>query len=235
MTIIWLFNLIKQLVKICVTPHHDVLAIMMEYELLKYEARKHQILNATFKRIYEQGIAGLTMRSIANEAKINQALLHYYFRDKENLLTEFVRVLSSRFIYDIEKRYKPSDPPQKKLEAFFEAGRDLVENQKELFVVLIEIWAYCFRDSFLKKNFANPNKRLTGVMKSILEEGKREEVFNEVREDTLANFFVAFVIGIGCLWHMDNRSFDLGEHFNILTRNLKQIILKDKIDIPANF
>jgi AcrR family transcriptional regulator len=61
----------------------------MKYELAKYEIKKHKIINAAFKRIYEQGIEGTTMRSIAKEAKVNQALLHYYFKNKEHLLEEF--------------------------------------------------------------------------------------------------------------------------------------------------
>ena len=199
----------------------------MKFDLAKNEIKKIQILDATFKSIYEKGISGLTMRSIAKEAKINQALLHYYFKDKENLLSEFVRILFNRFIYDIEKRYNLSDPPQKKLEAFFEAGKYFVEKQKELFVVLIDVWSFCLRDPLLRKNFANMDKRLTGVMRNILEEGGEKEIFNPVREDTLSIFFVAFVIGIGCLWHMDNRSFDLAEHFDIITRNLRQLILQD--------
>lgn len=174
------------------------------------------------------------MRSIAEEANINQALLHYYFKDKENLLAEFIRALFNRFIYDIEKRYKASDSPQKKLEFFFEAGKDFLENQKELFVVMLDVWAFCFRDPTLQKNYAQVNKKLTGVMKNIIKEGKEKEIFRQVREDTLAIFFVAFVMGIGCLWHMDNQSFDLSDHFDIITRNLRQIIFKDDSSI-GNF
>jgi AcrR family transcriptional regulator len=200
----------------------------MKFDLAKNEIKKIKILDATFKSIYERGMSGLTMRSIAKGAKINQALLHYYFKDKENLLSEFIGVLFNRFIYDIQKRYSVSDPPQKKLEAFFEAGKYFVEKQKELFVVLIDVWAFSMRDPLLQKEFADMNKRLTGVLKGILEEGENKEAFNRVREDTLSIFFVAFVIGIGCLWHMDNRSFDLGEHFDIITRNLRQLVLKEE-------
>jgi len=65
----------------------------MKYELAKYEIKKHKIINAAFKRIYEQGIEGTTMRSIAKEAKVNQALLHYHFGSKENLYLEVLHRL----------------------------------------------------------------------------------------------------------------------------------------------
>ena len=126
----------------------------MKYELAKYEIKKHKIINAAFKRIYEQGIEGTTMRSIAKEAKVNQALLHYYFKDKEHLLEEFLQTLFNRFIYDIEKRYKASDPHQNKLEAYFAAGKDFLEKQRELFVVMVDVWTYCFRSKKLQKDYA---------------------------------------------------------------------------------
>jgi len=62
-------------------------------------------------------------------------------------------------------------------------------------------------------------------MKDIVAAGKEKEVFNNVHEDTLAILFVCFVVGIGCLWHMDNRSFNLSDEFDIMTRNLRQLIL----------
>jgi len=197
----------------------------MKYELAKYEIKKHKIINAAFKRIYEQGIEGTTMRSIAKEAKVNQALLHYYFKDKEHLLEEFLQTLFSRFIYDIEKRYKASDPHQNKLEAYFAAGKDFLEKQRELFVVMVDVWTYCFRSKKLQKDYAAMNRRLTGVMRQIIAAGKQDGIFNNVHEDTLAILFVSFVVGIGCLWHMDNRSFNLSDEFDIMTRNLRQLIL----------
>ena len=201
----------------------------MKYELAKYEIKKHQIINAAFKRIYEQGIEGTTMRSIAKEAKVNQALLHYYFKNKEHLLEEFLQTLFNRFIYDIEKRYKASDPHPNKLEGYFAAGKDFVEKQRELFVVMIDVWTYCFRNKKLHKDYAELNRRLTGVMRNILAAGKQDGVFNDVNEDTLAILYVSFVVGIGCLWHMDNRSFNLSVEFDIMTSNLRQLLLKNDV------
>jgi len=198
----------------------------IKFNLAKYEIKKHEIIDAVFKCIYEQGIEGVTMRSIAKEAKVNQALLHYYFESKENLLAEFIRMLFKRFIYDIEKRYKAIDPPKKKLNYFFKAGKDFVEKDKELFVVLIDAWAYCIKDSSLQKHYANMNKELTGVMKRIIEEGQKKEIFNQVSAENLSTIFIAFVVGFGCLWHMDKQSYDLKAHFNIVSNDLQRIILK---------
>ncbi len=46
-----------------------------------------KIINAAKKVFMQHGMAGARMQSIADEAGINKALLHYYFRSKEKLFS----------------------------------------------------------------------------------------------------------------------------------------------------
>lgn len=46
---------------------------------------EEDILNAAREIFLEKGFKETTMRDIANKANINMAMLHYYFRSKENL------------------------------------------------------------------------------------------------------------------------------------------------------
>ncbi len=46
---------------------------------------ENDILEAAKKIFIEKGFAGARMQAIADEAKINKAMLHYYFRSKEVL------------------------------------------------------------------------------------------------------------------------------------------------------
>lgn len=197
-----------------------------DFDLTKYESKKNSIFNALLKCVYTHGVSGVTMRQIAQEANVNLGTLHYYFRSKESLYVEFVRVLFDRFIYDIERRYKPSDSPEKKLDAFFDAGKFYIEKQKNLFVAFIDFWSLSIRNQEMKKIFLDLYKKLSKVMEDTLEEGMQKGVFNNVRPHTLSIFFIAFVEGIGLRWHMHDGSFDLSEHFDVLCSNLKEIILK---------
>jgi len=49
---------------------------------------KRQILDAAKKEFADKGYDGARMGAIARAAKVNQALLHYYFGNKENLYKE---------------------------------------------------------------------------------------------------------------------------------------------------
>jgi len=48
---------------------------------------EHQILEAARKVFIRKGLEGARMQEIADEAGINKALLHYYFRSKEKLFS----------------------------------------------------------------------------------------------------------------------------------------------------
>lgn len=60
------------------------------------------ILEAAKKIFVEKGYTGARMQAIADEAKINKAMLHYYFRSKEALfakiLESIVEIMSNQFI-----------------------------------------------------------------------------------------------------------------------------------------
>ena len=52
---------------------------------LKDRKTEERILESAKKVFYNKGIDGARMQEIANEANINKAMLHYYFRNKEAL------------------------------------------------------------------------------------------------------------------------------------------------------
>ncbi|MBI5856715.1 MAG: TetR/AcrR family transcriptional regulator [Sphingobacteriales bacterium] len=52
---------------------------------IKDKGAEEKILAAARKVFMSKGMAGARMQDIADEARINKALLHYYFRDKDKL------------------------------------------------------------------------------------------------------------------------------------------------------
>jgi len=61
---------------------------------LKTENTEVEILNAAKEIFQQKGMAGARMQEIADKAKINKALLHYYYRSKQLL---FEAVFKSAF------------------------------------------------------------------------------------------------------------------------------------------
>lgn len=196
-------------------------------KVAKGDTKRDDLINATLQCIYALGAEEVSMRCIAKEANVNQATVHYYFQNKENLLTECLQALFNQFVFDIERQYKTSDPPEKKLDAIFFAGRTFVGKQKELFVIFMHCWALSIRNPIMHKKFSDLYEKITGVIEQILTEGYRTGAFHKVAVTTLANYIVAFVEGIGCQWLMTGGAFDLNQFFEFFITHCKRLIVKE--------
>lgn len=57
-----------------------------------------QILEAAYRTLVHVGYNQISMRKIADEAGVNQSLLHYYYGSKENLMLEVLGYVNERLL-----------------------------------------------------------------------------------------------------------------------------------------
>ena len=94
------------------------------------EESRAAILRAAAREFAEQGIAGARTDAIARAAKVNKALLYYYFGDKETL---YGAVLDNAFSGMKEKVFQVLDsdlPPRKKIMAYVGAYFDFIASNQ---------------------------------------------------------------------------------------------------------
>ena len=94
------------------------------------EESRAAILRAAAKEFSEHGIAGARTDAIARAAKVNKALLYYYFGDKETL---YGAVLDNAFSGMKEKVFQVLDsdlPPRKKIMAYVGAYFDFIASNQ---------------------------------------------------------------------------------------------------------
>jgi TetR/AcrR family transcriptional regulator len=77
-----------------------------------------RILHAARKVFIAKGMAGARMQDIADEAGINKALLHYYFRSKEKLFETIFKELSIQFLPRVNAVFESDLPLFDKIETF---------------------------------------------------------------------------------------------------------------------
>ena len=68
-------------------------------KIVDWEARRDEILSATWRVIARDGIAGATIRAIAREANCSRGILAHYFDDKADILGSAL-VMSHRRVVD---------------------------------------------------------------------------------------------------------------------------------------
>jgi AcrR family transcriptional regulator len=84
----------------------------------KDSTTEEKILLAAQKVFVNKGMAGARMQDIADEAGINKALLHYYFKNKEQLFENIFIKLTRNFWPKITGIFESDTPLFEKIESF---------------------------------------------------------------------------------------------------------------------
>lgn len=144
---------------------------MVKKAKIKEQSAEEKILAAARKVFTMQGMAGARMQDIADEAGINKALLHYYFRDKDKLFETVFLGEAQKFFPKINAIFNADAPLFQKIENFVEEYiAEMQENPYLPWFVLNEINRD--PDQFLykvwgKDNLPKPAKFLEQMEKEI--------------------------------------------------------------------
>lgn len=87
---------------------------------------EEKILNAAQTVFIRKGMDGSRMQEIADEAGINKALLHYYFRTKQKLFEAIFQKLFRQIFPNIESLILSDTPIREKLEIFIDKYNELL-------------------------------------------------------------------------------------------------------------
>ncbi len=82
------------------------------------KSTEEKIVKAAEKVFVEKGLAGARMQEIADEAGINKALLHYYYRSKEKLFKMVFQLAFKTFAPSLMKSFAGPDDLFTKIERF---------------------------------------------------------------------------------------------------------------------
>src|ERR1044072_9386781 len=78
-----------------VDPHRDRIS---RRQADKFAARRAQLASSALLTLAELGYARTSLREIAANSSFSHGVLHYYFRDKVDLITESVRQYKAEYV-----------------------------------------------------------------------------------------------------------------------------------------
>ncbi len=135
------------------------------------KSTEEKILSAAKKVFVTKGMSGARMQDIADEAGINKALLHYYFRSKEKLFEVIFVEAAQKLFPAINLVFESDMPLFQKIEKFCEEYITVMSENPylPLFVLneinqdpeifLAKIWG--------KQNLPRPQKFLEQIEKEV--------------------------------------------------------------------
>ena len=138
---------------------------------------EEKILEAAKKVFIQKGMTGARMQEIADEAKINKSLLHYYYRSKDKLFSAVAKVLMRKFAPKAIKVLNENIPFEEKITSFVHEYMDLLLDNPHLpLFVLNELnrnpdgIAGVLADAFSEMDF-NPVEVITRTVNEEIEKG----------------------------------------------------------------
>ena len=143
---------------------------------VKEQNTEEKILQAARKIFIQKGMDGARMQEIADEAGINKALLHYYFRSKEQLFDTIFTQAAGLLFPKVSIIFESDMPLFEKIERFVEAYIDIMlENPYLPMFVLNE----------MNKNPEAFYKRMKGQLKFPSPDKFLKQIEKEVKKGTI--------------------------------------------------
>jgi len=176
------------------------------------ELRRNQLTRAAYKVVSRKGYYNFTVRDIAKEAGLSTGLVHYYFKNKDDLLVSVLRVMNESLSSYLAKALEKIDDPEEKIIIFMDEAFHLVEREKEYFHVLIDFWTQINHNERMRKANIKLYQSYRAECAKIIQEGIDKNVFKDVDVQYTATMIVAFVQGLIIQYIIDNEAFDYTEY-----------------------
>jgi len=149
-----------------------------------------RILDAAADAFGEQGFRGASMAAVAEAAGVSKALLHYYFKDKDELLLEAQRAAFKRIHEQFDARFQQGDVG---LDTALEALDALWESVKE-----VRAWAPFLLETMAMTAHISPVRRHMDLfyaeVMQLLEDGVRKVFSADVERMPLPPERLAWIV-----------------------------------------
>lgn len=146
---------------------------------------EQSILKSAEKEFLKKGFSGSKTTEIAKEAGVTHAMLHYYFRTKENLFNKVFEEKAKQLADTFLSRVDESLPFLEKIKCFIEAHFDLLTANPELplFIYREILTNECGKEICRKTLFPNFRLAISLLDRSLQEEIKKGTVRPVKAED----------------------------------------------------
>ncbi|MFC3323065.1 TetR/AcrR family transcriptional regulator [Mesorhizobium cantuariense] len=164
--------------------------------------RRLKLVAAAESMIAKRGLAGVTLRDVANEAGMSSSALLYYYPGLKDLLDDVQCKAVERFCTLRAASVAAIADPRARLKAMIESGLP-VDKDDQLCRLLLELGAYSRSDASYAARHITLFERQVAIYVGILEAGAATGIFKlQSGSDTIARSLVVLEDGLGL--HLTN-------------------------------
>jgi len=162
------------------------------------DPKTQKILAAARTILAQNGYMGTTISAVAKEAGVSRGLLHYYFKNKNEMLARVIKENMEVSIVMITRLFERFDTPEGYAKAITDLLRSVMENDPDFFNLFFEGFAVARHSSIVHQELAS----LYGKFRLAMEHGlaQAEEKGNitpSLPVEALAAIITGIIDGMG--------------------------------------
>ena len=136
------------------------------------------ILDAACRCLGEKGYAATTISEIASEAGVRRGLLHYYFKNKEDLMAKALRAAGEAMFELFEDSFIESESADDLAAGVARTLRALTDSDTNYMNLTLECWTMARENPLVAKEMENLYVRLRTSLRDRLAEAKERGIIS---------------------------------------------------------
>ncbi len=118
-------------------------------------SQSEKILLTAFQCFSTRGYANVSMRDIADEAGVVLSQLNYYYKNKEGLVTEVIKMMVQNYLQEIGNNLKSVASTKEKISSLINFFCELLKKKPELLRLFIDFTAQSLWQPSLRRLLRN--------------------------------------------------------------------------------
>jgi AcrR family transcriptional regulator len=208
-------------------------AIVTHQTALEDQGKKNERVQAIIRAAYEimgrDGFVNVSLADIAAEAGISKALLHYYFKDKDELVGEIYRHAMKHYLDIAMSVLNEPLPLGDRIDRLIESFHTFIQANPNWFSVVMELTVLGLKNPVRKGEILSQHVFIRDLTADIFKKAKEEGEFSpRIDEEVLASIMVAMANGFAMSYAIAREATDIPEFFAYFKKMVVDLIGTDK-------
>ncbi|HOM88221.1 MAG TPA: TetR/AcrR family transcriptional regulator [Spirochaetota bacterium] len=195
-----------------------------------YDTRRLQLTAAAYNVVSKKGYYNFTIKDIADEAGMSAGLVHYYFKNKQDLLLNLLRQINTNIRLALQNDLANIEDPVDKLSVFILRACNLIIEEKNYFYVLLDFWTQLNHNERMRKAIQKLYQSYRKVCWDILNEGIIQGKINQIDVSYTATMIVSMVQGLIIQYVIEPDAFDYSYYVNKIKNQIIETIISKGVN-----
>lgn len=142
------------------------------------DPKAEKILGAARTILAQNGYMGTTISLVAKEAGVSRGLLHYYFKNKDEMLARVIKENMEISIVMISAVFDQNSTPQGYAKGITRLLRDVMENDPDFLSLFFEGFAAARHSSIVNQELAMLYGKFREALETCLEKAKKDMIIH---------------------------------------------------------